>query len=65
MSGVKLLLVSFAAILVAVLGMSLGVLLGRGPLQGSCGGVGGQFGACSRGCRTRGAKGASREPPES
>ncbi len=65
MGGLKLLLVSFAAILVAVLGMSLGVLLGRGPIQGRCGGAGDQCGTCARGCRTRGANGAPRQPPES
>ena len=51
------LILSFAAMLIAVLGLSLGVLLGRRPIQGSCGGIGGQCGACSRGCREQGAAG--------
>ena len=51
------LLLSFAIMLIAVLGLSLGVLLGRRPIQGSCGGIGGQCGACTRGCRKQGAEG--------
>jgi hypothetical protein len=51
------LLLSFVIILVAVLGLSLGVLLGRRPIQGSCGGIGGRCGACSRACREQGADG--------
>lgn len=31
-------LLSFAVTLLAVLGLSAGLLLGRGPLKGSCGG---------------------------
>ena len=48
------LLLSFLIILVAVLGLSLGVLLGRRPIQGSCGGLGGQCSACTRQCRKQG-----------
>jgi len=51
------LILSFAAMLIAVLGLSLGVLLGRRPIQGSCGRIGGRCGACSRGCREPGAEG--------
>jgi hypothetical protein len=51
------LLLSFAVMLIAVLGLSLGVLLGRRPIQGSCGGIGGRCGACSRSCREQGAAG--------
>ncbi|MEN8761627.1 MAG: hypothetical protein ABF290_04275 [Thiogranum sp.] len=51
------LLLSFAVMLIAVLGLSLGVLLGRRPIQGSCGGIGGRCGACARRCRKQGAKG--------
>jgi len=51
------LLLSFAVMLIAVLGLSLGVLLGRRPIQGSCGGIGGRCGACSRDCRGQVAEG--------
>ena len=33
-----LFLLSFAVIVLAFLGLGVGVLLGRGPLKGSCGG---------------------------
>lgn len=33
-----LFLLSFAVIALAILGLGAGLLLGRGPLQGSCGG---------------------------
>lgn len=33
-----LFLLSFAVIVLAILGLAAGVLLGRGPLNGSCGG---------------------------
>ena len=51
------LLLSFAVMLIAVLGLSLGVLLGRRPIQGSCGAIGGRCGACSRDCRGQVAEG--------
>ena len=35
-----LFLLSFAVIGLAILGLGIGVLLGRGPLRGSCGGNG-------------------------
>jgi len=44
------LLLGFLVMLMAVLGLSLGVLLGRRPIQGSCGGVGSRCGACSSTC---------------
>ena len=56
-SPILWLLLSFVVMLIAVLGLSLGVLLGRRPIQGSCGGIGGRCGACSRGCREQGAEG--------
>ena len=31
-------LLSFAVIVLTILGLGIGVLLGRGPLKGSCGG---------------------------
>jgi hypothetical protein len=33
------LLLSFAILLLAIAGLALGVMLGRRPLQGSCGGL--------------------------
>jgi len=45
------LLLGFLVMLLAVLGLSLGVLLGRRPIQGSCGGVGSRCGACTSTCR--------------
>ena len=51
------LLLSFLVMLIAVLGLSLGVLLGRRPISGSCGGIGSRCGACSRGCREQHADG--------
>jgi len=43
-----LLFVSFVVIVLAVVAMSIGVLAGRSPIQGSCGGAGGCCGACNR-----------------
>ncbi len=37
----------------AVLAMSVGVLFGREPILGSCGGVAGRCAACTRTCRKR------------
>jgi hypothetical protein len=37
--GVKILILTFAVFLIAILAMSVGVLLGRPRLKGSCGGV--------------------------
>jgi len=39
MSGFMLFIVVFAVMLLVVLGMSAGVLAGRRPIAGSCGGI--------------------------
>ena len=45
---------SFIVIALAVAAMSLGVLFGRTPIRGSCGGIaGGGCGACTRRCERR------------
>ncbi len=47
--------VSFLVVTLAVLGMAAGVLLGRRPIAGSCGGLGGggACAACTRPCEKR------------
>ncbi len=45
--------ITFLVILLAMAGLALGVVLGRAPLRGSCGGVG--CGACER-CPNRGSR---------
>ncbi len=52
-----LFLVTFAAMALAVLGMAIGVVFGRAPIAGSCGGLNavdgsGQCQSCSRPCKT-------------
>lgn len=44
-------LVSFVFVFLAVLGLAAGALLGREPIKGSCGGLGGQCGACANPCQ--------------
>ena len=63
-TAMMVLLLSFAVMLVAVLGLSLGVLLGRRPIQGSCGGIGGRCGTCSRSCQAQGAAGEPEQQGE-
>ena len=43
---------SFLVLALAVAGMSVGVLFGRAPIRGSCGGLGngGSCSSCSRPC---------------
>ncbi len=61
MSEILVTLFSFLVILVAMLGMAIGVLAGRKPISGSCGGLNGQGGCelCSNRdqCRRRKARG--------
>ncbi len=47
------LLISVLVCGVAVLGMSIGVIFGREPIRGSCGGVGGSCALCTRPCKKR------------
>ena len=44
MSGLLVTFLSFVAILVAMLGMAVGVFAGRKPISGSCGGLNGERG---------------------
>jgi len=60
-TAMTVLLLSFAVMLIAVLGLCLGVLLGRPPIQGSCGGIGGRCGSCSRSCQAPGAAGETEQ----
>ncbi len=53
-----LFIVTFSIMLLAVVGMAVGVLFGRSPIAGSCGGLNavndsGECGACSRPCSAR------------
>jgi len=52
MSSVLVTLVSFVVILVAMLAMAVGVMAGRKPISGSCGGLNGS-GGCEL-CSNRG-----------
>jgi hypothetical protein len=58
---VSTLIASFVAILLAVAAMSVGILFGREPIRGSCGGIG--CAACARGCK-RGAAAGDAETAE-
>jgi hypothetical protein len=46
---VEVFVISFVIIALAMTGMALGVIFGRSPLKGSCGG--GDCGACPGRCR--------------
>ncbi|MCR8725533.1 (Na+)-NQR maturation NqrM [Frigidibacter sp. ROC022] len=54
-------LITFAGIALTFLGLSLGVLFGRPPIKGSCGGLACVPGAACAGCRKRGADAAPEE----
>jgi len=57
MEFLQTVLITFVLILVVIAAMSVGVLAGRPPIRGSCGGVGnGPFELCSGGCRQRNAR---------
>ncbi len=62
----ELFVVSFSILVVAVGGMAIGVMFGRSPIAGSCGGlnvVDGKCGSCSRPCKSRRKVPASTVPP--
>jgi uncharacterized protein len=46
-------ILSLGLILLSILGLSIGVIMGRGPVRGSCGGVSCIKGADCRGCTAR------------
>ncbi len=52
----QIFMITFAVLLLAVVGMALGVILGDRRIHGSCGGVGNSNGgscACSNPCENR------------
>lgn len=54
----ELFLVTFCIMAMAIFGMAIGVVFGRAPIAGSCGGLGavdgsGNCQSCSRPCRAR------------
>ena len=52
MSALTTLMLSFLVIVLAILAMGVGVLAGRGPIRGSCGGLnGGPCELCSGRCK--------------
>lgn len=55
----EIFLISFIVMIIAVAGMAVGVMLGRRPIKGSCGGlntIAGVECACSTPCEKRAAK---------
>jgi hypothetical protein len=52
----ELFVVSFSVLMIAVAAMAVGVMFGRNPIAGSCGGlnvVDGKCGSCTRPCTAR------------
>ncbi len=54
MSLLATLMLSFVIVVLAVTGMAIGVMAGRSPIKGSCGGLnGGKCELCSGSCRRK------------
>lgn len=54
MSILTTLMLSFVIVMLAVTGMAIGVMAGRSPIKGSCGGIsGGKCELCSGSCRRK------------
>ena len=54
MSVMATLMLSFVIVALAVTGMAIGVMAGRSPIKGSCGGLnGGKCELCSGSCRRK------------
>lgn len=48
-----IILLSVTIFVIMFIAMSIGVLLGRVPIKGSCGGLASQCGSCSRPCKNK------------
>lgn len=53
MEAFLIILISFVVMMLAFLGLSAGVLLGRSPIRGSCGGLGTGSCVCTEPCEKR------------
>lgn len=56
------LVLGVAIFLLAAAGLAIGLILGRGPIEGSCGGLACIKGASCAGCRSRAGKEAEEAP---
>lgn len=46
-------ILSITIFLIVFIAMMVGVIFGRTPIQGSCGGIGNQCGSCSKPCKSK------------